>query len=163
MICFDLLNWPLGDPLTLIILDKMRQTAMVWLEKSVSPRLESCCQLWSPHRMGDISLTEVEQWTFTSHSDAMEQLNNWDKLQHLHLYSLQWHRDRYTIMYVWKTLWDAGIKCQTPGAAASKTWQAVLHHEDWRCILKIEKCHSPQLNQACSQCLPHKKPDSVNT
>ena len=70
----------------------------------IRPKLDCCCQLWSPHKIGDIVKLEAVQRTFTSRIRGMEHLNYWERLEELGLYSLQRRRERYTIMYIWKIL-----------------------------------------------------------
>ena len=70
----------------------------------IRPKLDYCCQLWSPHKIGDIIKLEAVQRTFTSRIRGMEHLNYWERLEELGLYSLQRRRERYTIMYIWKIL-----------------------------------------------------------
>ena len=78
---------------------------MLSLWKSlVLPKLEYCCQLWSPHKTGDITKLEAVQRTFTSRIGGMENLDYWGRLKALKLYSLQRRRERYIIIYVWKML-----------------------------------------------------------
>ena len=78
---------------------------MLTLWKSlILPRLEYCCQLWSPHKIGDITKLEAIQRSFTSKIEGMENLNYWERLRKLGLYSLQRRRERYIILYVWKSL-----------------------------------------------------------
>lgn len=82
-----------------------RQDCMLTLWKSlVLPKLEYCCHLWFLHKVGDISRIEAVQRSFTSCIKGMECLSYWKRVQHLCLYSLQWQQERYTIMYMWKTL-----------------------------------------------------------
>ena len=77
---------------------------MMTLYKSlVVPLLEYCCQLWSPHRPGDIQTIEAVQKTFTYRITSLRNLNYWERLQSLKLYSLERRRERYLILYVWKT------------------------------------------------------------
>ena len=77
---------------------------MMTLYKSlVVPLLEYCCQLWSPHRPGDIQTIEAVQRTFTYRITSLRNLNYWERLQSLKLYSLERRRERYLILYVWKT------------------------------------------------------------
>ena len=70
----------------------------------VLPRLEYCCQLWSPYKMGHIMKLEALQRTFTSRITGLQQLNYWEWLQELKLYSLQRRCHHYTVIYVRKTL-----------------------------------------------------------
>ena len=81
------------------------RTCMITLWKAlVLPRLEYCCQLWSPHKTGEITKLEALQRTFTSKIWGYQHMDYWERLHHLHLYSLQRRRERYIIIYVWKIL-----------------------------------------------------------
>ena len=70
----------------------------------VLSRIEYCCQLWSPHKRGEIIKLEAVQRSFASRISSVQHLNYWERLKALNLYSLQRRRERYTIIYVWKTL-----------------------------------------------------------
>ncbi|XP_076069265.1 uncharacterized protein LOC143041328 [Oratosquilla oratoria] len=81
------------------------KTCMLTLWKAlVLPKLEYCCQLWSPFKTGDIIKLEAVQHTFTNKTEGLQQYNYWERLQQLGLYSLQRRRERYIIIYVWKIL-----------------------------------------------------------
>ncbi|KAG0725695.1 putative RNA-directed DNA polymerase from transposon X-element [Chionoecetes opilio] len=84
------------------------RTCMLTLWKAlVLPRLEYCCQLWSPYKKGDIVKLEALQRSFTSKIWDSQHMDYWERLRHLRLYSLQRRRERYLVIYVWKTL-DTG-------------------------------------------------------
>lgn len=70
----------------------------------ILPRLEYCCQLWSPHKLQDIVTLEAVQRTFTTKIKGLHHLNYWERLNHLKLYSLQRRRERYIVIYAWKIL-----------------------------------------------------------
>ena len=70
----------------------------------VLPLLEYCCQLWSPNRLGLIRELEQVQRNFTSRIAGLSDLDYWQRLQNLGLYSLERRRERYIIIYVWKIL-----------------------------------------------------------
>ena len=62
-----------------------------------------CSQLWSPHKIKDISSLEKVQWDFISRIHHVAD-NYWTALGKLNLFSLQRRRERYMIFYVWKIL-----------------------------------------------------------
>ena len=70
----------------------------------VVPLLEYCCQLWNPHKVGEIQVLEAVQRTFTSKIAEVKHLNYWQRLEALKLFSLQRRRERYIIIYVWKII-----------------------------------------------------------
>ena len=72
----------------------------------VLPLLEYCCPLWCPtnQNVGLIRALENVQRSFTRRIWGMTELNYWDRLKKLKLYSLERRRERYCIIYVWKIL-----------------------------------------------------------
>lgn len=85
---------------------KSRETSlMLTLYKTmVLPLLEYCSQLWCPTTIGEIRKMESVQRTFTSRLDGMNDMNYWERLSHLKLYSLERRRERFMIIYVWKII-----------------------------------------------------------
>ena len=79
------------------------QKAMLTLYKAtVLPLLEYASQLWSPGAVGLIRMIEGVQRTFTSRIAGMKEMNYWQRLKHLKLYSLERRRDRYAVIYIFK-------------------------------------------------------------
>ena len=70
----------------------------------VIPIVDYCSQLWCPLKKGDIQLIEDVQKSFTRKIFSHGGKDYWDRLQSLHLYSLERRRERYRIIYVWKML-----------------------------------------------------------
>ena len=64
--------------------------------------LEYCCPLWSPSSVGQISSIESVQRSFTSKILGLEDLNYWERLKELRLFSLQRRRERYSIILMWQ-------------------------------------------------------------
>ena len=106
----------------------------------VLPLLEYCSPLWSPTELGRIRELENVQRSFTRRIDGLEDLNYWERLKDLKLYSLERRRERYCIIYVWKILNDLapnfkgdlkiervyisernGIKCVVPRTVSHAT------------------------------------------
>ena len=80
---------------------------MVFYKTYVRSLLEYCCPLWNPSGSNSITaikLLEGVQRTFTSKIHSLQNLNYWQRLEHLHLMSLQRRRERYIIIYMWKIL-----------------------------------------------------------
>ena len=81
------------------------RTPLLTLWKSlIIPRLDYCSQLWCPHKASEIQLLENIQRSFTAKVNGMSNLNYWERLQFLQLYSLERRRERYLVIYTWKTL-----------------------------------------------------------
>ena len=70
----------------------------------VIPRIEYCSQLWNPHKVEEIQEIENIQKNFTKRINDLENLNYWERLRTLDLYSLERRRERYIIIYVWKII-----------------------------------------------------------
>ena len=66
--------------------------------------LDYCSQLWSPHKTGDIQVIEMLQKAFISKIAGLQDLNYWEQLQELKMYSLERRRERYSIIYAWRVL-----------------------------------------------------------
>ncbi|KAL5250292.1 hypothetical protein ACHWQZ_G016138 [Mnemiopsis leidyi] len=80
---------------------------MITLFKSlVRSKLEYCCPLWNPTKIGDIQLIENVQKQFTRKVIGMCDFDYWERLEKLKLLSLQRRRERYSIIHVWKMLND---------------------------------------------------------
>ena len=71
----------------------------------VRMRLEYSCPLWMPFTKKDIMSIEAVQRSVTAKIQEVSELNYWERLKKLKLYSLQRRRDRYCIIHVWKILW----------------------------------------------------------
>ena len=78
---------------------------MLTLYKSmVRSRLEYCCPLWNPVKIGDIQKLENIQCSFLRRIAGCGQLDYWDRIKKLRIMSLQRRRERYCIIQVWKIL-----------------------------------------------------------
>ena len=78
---------------------------MVTLFKTlVRSKLEYCCPVWNPSKIGDIEAIENVQRNFTRRISSCKDLNYWNRLSKLKLMSLQRRRERYSIIHVWKIL-----------------------------------------------------------
>lgn len=83
---------------------------MMTLYKSlVLPLLEYCCQLWSPWKIQDKQSLEAVQRSFTAKISEVKELNYWERLKSLDLFSLERRRERYTIIYVHKILTGSAV------------------------------------------------------
>ena len=78
---------------------------MLTLWKSlIQSKLEYCSQLWCPLEKGNIQRIEMVQRSYIRKITGMSQMNYWEQLNHLKLYSLERRRERYRIIYVWRIL-----------------------------------------------------------
>ena len=85
------------------VFQSWKRTFMLTLLRSlVIPLLEYWCKLCNPWKAKDTQTIEAIQRTFTYEITDVQHLNYWERLHELKLYSLQRHRERYIIMYIWK-------------------------------------------------------------
>ena len=70
----------------------------------VQPHLDYCCQLWSPSKQDlIIKIEQVQKKLVARISDSrLQNLNYWEKLRILRLYSQERRRERYLIIFIWK-------------------------------------------------------------
>ena len=74
------------------------------LRSLVQPRLDYCSQLWSPRDQASINMLERVQRQFISQirDMSLKELNYWEKLSQLRVYSQERRRERYQICFLWK-------------------------------------------------------------
>ena len=108
----------------------------------ILPILEYCCQLWCPSEMGLIRQLEGVQRSFTYRIQGMNspELDYWQRLSTLKLYSLERRRERYLIIYVWKIL--SGLSPNLTGS------DKIESYENPR---RGRLCHIPRLNRGSTQ------------
>jgi hypothetical protein len=76
---------------------------MLTMYKSyVLSRLEYNSPLWNPLLLCDITKVEAVQRSFTSKISRLDDLNYWQRLSSLKLYSLQRRRERFIAIHIWK-------------------------------------------------------------
>ena len=82
-------------------------TLMITLWKSlIQCKIEYCSQLWCPVKKGDIQSIEMVQRSFLRKISGYGDMNYWEQLKELQLYSLERRRERYRIIYIWRILED---------------------------------------------------------
>ena len=75
----------------------------IW-KSLVQSKLDYCSQLWSPSDQASISKLEGVARHFTAQVAGLQDLDYWDRLRELHLYSQERRRERYQIIFIWKCL-----------------------------------------------------------
>ena len=70
----------------------------------VLPVIEYCCIIWNPSQLCNIRKIESIQRDFTSRIYGLDQMNYWERLLHLKIYSLERRRERYIILYAFKII-----------------------------------------------------------
>ena len=83
---------------------RSKRVILLLYSSFVRSRLEYSCPLWIPHTKKDIMAIEAVQRSITAKIYEVKDLNYWDRLKELKLYSLQRRRERYCIIHVWKIL-----------------------------------------------------------
>ena len=81
----------------------------------VLPVLQYCSQLWCPKTVGAIRRVEAVQRHVTSKMRGMQNLNYWECLPRLKLYSLERRTERYMLIYIWKVLRNLVPNVGDPG------------------------------------------------
>jgi hypothetical protein len=78
---------------------------MLTLYKSIiRPRIDYAIQLYYPYKITLISKIEAIQRHYTALIKGLENLNYFERLKYLRLFSLQRRAERYIIMYIWKII-----------------------------------------------------------
>ena len=71
-------------------------------ETIIQPKLDYCSQLWSPSDQHSIGKLESIMRSYTSKIEGCQDLNYWQRLQTLKLYSQERRRERYQLIFIWK-------------------------------------------------------------
>ena len=64
--------------------------------------MDYCSPIWSPIQQKEIKELEDIQREFTRRIAGMKDLDYWERLTYLNLYSQERRRERYSIIFVWK-------------------------------------------------------------
>ena len=70
---------------------------LILFKSLIRSRLEYLCEVWSPHLINNL---EQVQRTFTSKIIAYKDINYWNRLKKLELYSLQRRRELIIIIHM---------------------------------------------------------------
>ena len=82
---------------------KRSKLVMLTIWKSIiQSKLDYCSQLWSPSDQTNINKLESVARHFTAKVHGLGDLDYWERLQALHLYSQERRRERYMIIFIWK-------------------------------------------------------------
>ena len=73
----------------------------VW-KTLIQSKLDYCSQLWSPSDQISISKLESVARSFTARVSGLEELDYWERLKNLGMYSQERRRERYQIIFIWK-------------------------------------------------------------
>ena len=76
---------------------------MTTLWKSlIQPKLDYCSQLWCPNDQESINSIEAVQRHFLSKVAGLSEMNHWERLNKVNLYSQERRRERYMAIFIWK-------------------------------------------------------------
>ena len=91
---------------------------MMCLFKSlVAPIVDYCCVVWNPHMKKDINLIEKVQRNFTKRLLGLKEMNYYERMKILRIYSMERRRERYEILYIFKIL-----KNMVPNVGLKPKW-----------------------------------------
>ena len=81
-----------------------RRVMLTLLKSLVQPKLDYCSQLWSPSDQASINGLEAVQKHMVNRirDSKLDNLDYWEKLQELRLYSQERRRERYMVIFLWK-------------------------------------------------------------
>ena len=68
----------------------------------VQPKLDYCSQFWSPGDQDSINRIEAVQTHFLSKISSLDNMDYWEKLNKVKMYSQERRRERYMIIFLWK-------------------------------------------------------------
>ena len=88
--------------------------------------------------LGNVRRLEAVQRTFTARLAGMEALNYWERLERLLLHSLEWRRERFLAIYIWKVLNE--LMPEIEGAKGAELRLSLSERRGQRCVL-------PQVNK----------------
>ena len=75
---------------------------LLLLKTYIIPRLEYASPVWNPHKITEIQQLESVQRSFTSKIQGMEDIDYWERLKRLRLFSIHCHRERFVIIHTHK-------------------------------------------------------------
>ena len=81
---------------------RSKQVMLIIWKTMVQPKLDYCSVLWSPSDQASIVRLESVSRHFTAQVAGMEELDYWERLASLNIYSQERRRERYSIIFVWK-------------------------------------------------------------
>ena len=73
----------------------------IW-KSLIQSKLDYTSQLWSPIDQANINSLESVARHFTAKVHGMDNMDYWERLEALHLYSQERRRERYRIIFLWK-------------------------------------------------------------
>ena len=85
-------------------LSRKPEILLILLRSLVLPIIDYSSIIWNPHTFQDIATLESVQRNYTSKLEGMSDMNYYQRLKSLKLYSSERRRDRYSILYIFKII-----------------------------------------------------------
>ena len=85
-------------------LSRDKRTMLTLWKQLIQPVIDYCSPLWIPHKRKDLERLEAVQRSFTSKIEEVKDMNYYDRLSALRLYSIQRRFERFIIINIWKIL-----------------------------------------------------------
>ena len=86
------------------LMTRDRKAMLLLMKAYIRSKVEYCNVVYAPYKKQDIAKIESIQRSFTAKIEGLENLDYWDRLKELGLYSLERRRERYLIIYAWQQL-----------------------------------------------------------
>ena len=86
------------------LMTRDRKPMLLLMKAYIRSKVEYCNAVYFPYKKQDIAKIENIQRSFTAKIDGLENLDYWERLKELDLYSLERRRERYMIIYAWQQL-----------------------------------------------------------
>ena len=122
----------IGGYIMRTFLSRKPEIMITLLKSLVLPIIDYSSVVWNPHTFQDIATIESVQRNYTSKLEGMSDINYYQRLKSLKLYSSERRRDRYNILYIFKI-----IHCKVPNPGISFKWSPrrgkVLSYPSVRC------------------------------
>ena len=75
-----------------------------FLKTIILPKLDYGSIVWAPIKVQDLRKIEKVQSNFTKRIQGLEDLDYWQRLKYLKLYSIERRFERYAVIYIWKII-----------------------------------------------------------
>ena len=125
-----------------VFLERSAQIMLTLFKSLVRSRTEYCCPLWHPSKVEDIMKLEAVQRTFTAKIREVQHLTYWERLDNLHIMSLQRRRERYILVHVYKI-----INKRAPNDLQMKFYQSARRGICCKLPPLVKKCKPKYQNQ----------------
>ena len=77
---------------------------MILFKSLVIPIMDYCSIIWNPSKRKDIQAIEKIQRNFTKRISGLKEMNYYERLKVLKIYSMERRRERYELLYIYKTI-----------------------------------------------------------